>query len=454
MRHRQPLAAKRSGANFLQRGNGRWAHLLEWSRQNPFRADAWMAAGIAFVLLLSIWYTTTPSLVPGELFKQRLWSVPLAFTGVVSIAWRRRFPIVQGVLCSGMCVGALIGELADSVGLMLSVVWMSIYSMSAYGGRHRKVALALLCTSIFAVFMYYSLEEGAATATVDQSQISEGTAERSISDRNAMGTNISIVSTGFASALGLALLGSAVLFGDTMRIRRRQADDLVVRAIELEAERDRNADRAVTEERLRIARELHDVMAHHVTVIGVQAVAADRTMDRDPAVARAALSTITSSSREIVEELQRLLGFLRSNNGAESDTPAPPQPTVADISRLVADSVALGGKVSLHTAGPLQSLPGSVSLSAYRIVQEALTNVRKHAPASVTTVSVNVGALNVTVRVESVGEILRSAAGGTGHGLIGMRERSRLVGGSLRAGPTQNGWIVEAELPRQPGKIL
>ena len=196
---------------------------------------------------------------------------------------------------------------------------------------------------------------------------------------------------------------------------------------------DDQAQRAVLEERVRIARELHDVVAHHVSVMGVQAGAARLVIDRDPDKAKAALSAIERSSREAVVELQRLLGFLRR----PGDDLAP-APGLSELPRLAASMGALA--VDVHVEGEARSLPPTVDVSAYRILQEALTNTLKHAAASRADVRVRYGADELEVEVVDDG---RAGVGATprpgGHGLIGMRERVALHGGQLSAGPLDGG---------------
>ncbi len=417
----QPIIEGADGRDFA----ARWARLLEWMRRNPSKTD--YALALTFTVFMGMTSAIGWSdLSVAERADTPWWVFPLALVGAVALFVRRRFPEAQFLFTATAMTLALIGGLPDTSGISLVIGWISIYGVSAYGGKWRTAVRFVGVVGIFAALLW---------------------------PNDGPGGSPSFITTVYAAVITTGFLGSAWLFGDTMRIRRQQAQDLALRAGELEIERDRNAERAVTEERLRIARELHDVVAHHVTVIGVQASAADRTLEKDPLAAHRALSTITTSSREIIEELQRLLGFLRSS--MEGSQPALPQPTVTDINRLVADANGAGGNVTLTTSGPLAALPGSVSLSAYRIVQEALTNVRKHANHARTSVTVTVSERNVLVRVESSDPtpVKRGNASTVGHGLLGMRERARLVGGTLTAGPTETGWLVEAMLPRQAGNL-
>ncbi|GGW30365.1 ATPase [Streptomyces lucensis JCM 4490] len=250
-------------------------------------------------------------------------------------------------------------------------------------------------------------------------------------------------SPSMASVLGQALLYCSVLvwFG---HLARRSAE-LTRRLREEQAERAR---RAVAEERGRIARELHDVVAHHMSVISVQAGLARFVFDSDPAKARGALGTIGDTSGEALEELRRMLQVLR-----EEDPEAPrraPMPTLARLGELLGRVRAGGLPVDLAVEGAERPLPPGVELCAYRVVQEALTNVLKHAGPARARVELRYGAHELTVRVTDDGEGVPPAAvpRGGGHGLIGMRERARLYGGTIAVGPRPGrGYEVRLTLP-------
>ena len=200
---------------------------------------------------------------------------------------------------------------------------------------------------------------------------------------------------------------------------------------------------AVGEERARIARELHDVVSHSLSVIAIQSSAAEAALERDPALAGPPLTAIRSSAEEALAEMRRLLGVLRvEGEGGEH----APQPGLARLPELVEHARAAGVPVTLEVDGTPRPLPASVDVSAFRIVQEALTNVRKHAGGAPATVRVawEPRALAVAVRDRGTGDVQT----GSGHGLVGMRERVRLHGGQLRAGRcADGGFEVEAVLP-------
>ncbi len=242
----------------------------------------------------------------------------------------------------------------------------------------------------------------------------------------------------------VAMFAVALMFGWTIRSRRERLEALEARATALEREQEEEARRAVADERLRIAQELHDVMAHSMGVIAVQAGAGMHVIDRDPAEAKRTLQNISATSRSTLTELRRLLGVLRDEADGAAYAPAP---GLADLGRLARDIEDAGVTVEVHVDGPLD-LPAGVDLTAYRIVQEALTNVLKHAGPTRATVKVidADGALRIEVRDDGRGVNGRSP--GSGHGLIGMRERVAVYGGTLSAGPASGGGFrVTAVLP-------
>jgi signal transduction histidine kinase len=220
------------------------------------------------------------------------------------------------------------------------------------------------------------------------------------------------------------------------------------RALALEAEQEASIQAALAEERGRIARELHDIIAHSVSLMVVQAGAADDLLDRSPLEARAPLRSVQETGRQAVAELGRLLGLLRS---AASEAKArAPQPGVNDLSELVAQVRRAGLDVDLVVAGQERSLSPGLELTIYRIVQEALTNTLKHSGGARAEVSVTYDDRGVRVMARDDGRAPNRD--GLGHGLIGMRERVALYGGSLRAGPSSGGGFeVESWLPQPPG---
>ena len=206
------------------------------------------------------------------------------------------------------------------------------------------------------------------------------------------------------------------------------------------------AARAAEDERARIARDLHDVVAHHVSVMTLQAEAARTALPPGSRPADRALRRVAESGRSAMAELRRMLGILRASG--ESDGGLAPQPGIPQIADLVDDLRARGMRITLNVEGDTAPVPAGVALSAYRVVQEALTNVRKHAGSSSVFVDVSCTPEAVELRVVDDGR-MRLAGNGRGHGLVGMQERVALVGGTLAAGPRDSGagWQVEAKLP-------
>jgi signal transduction histidine kinase len=249
----------------------------------------------------------------------------------------------------------------------------------------------------------------------------------------------------------------AWVLGDSMRTRRAYFEQLEERAARLEKEREAQAKVAVAAERARIARELHDVVAHNVSVMVVQADGAAYVLDAAPDQAKKALETISSTGRQALAEMRRLLGVLRTGEHQEVGEYVP-QPDVEQIDDLVEQCRSSGLPVDFKVEGTPRPLPSGVELTAYRIVQEALTNTRKHggpnAGASVRLVYFDDG-LGLLVEDDGKGaphELYEEGgADGQGHGLIGMRERVGMVGGTLDAGPRPGGGFrISVLLPLKP----
>ncbi|MFJ5230744.1 sensor histidine kinase [Kitasatospora sp. NPDC088391] len=245
-------------------------------------------------------------------------------------------------------------------------------------------------------------------------------------------------------------------WGRLTRVRRAYLIELEDRAARLERERDAQAKVAVAAERARIARELHDVVAHNVSVMIVQADGAAYVLDSSPQQAKEALNTIASTGRQALAEMRRLLGVLRTADTAEEYVP---QPGVEELPELLEQVRTAGLTVEYSATGEVRELPRGLELTVYRIVQEALTNVRKHGgPDARARVAVDFrpGDLEVLVEDDGRGSTREQLTGGTdglGHGLIGMRERVGMVSGSLDVGPRPGGGFrIRAVLPLKVSK--
>lgn len=260
------------------------------------------------------------------------------------------------------------------------------------------------------------------------------------------------VALAYNLAYNVVFVGAAWLLGDVLRRQVERQRALEERGRQLLVEREANARRAVIDERLRIAREVHDVVAHHVSVMGVQAGAARRLVTREPERVVEVLTTVEQSSRQAVDEMHRLLGLLRQSDAVGGTGPLEPQPGLGRLEQLVADSSATGLTVTLAVEGDPDPLPDSVSLSAYRVIQEAITNTVKHAHARRCHVDVRYrpDTVEVTITDDGVGERRDRASKSSGHGIAGMDERVALHGGRLDVGPRdEGGFRVRATLPRR-----
>jgi signal transduction histidine kinase len=335
-------------------------------------------------------------------------SVALTVMVAVPYYFRRRAPLPV-LLVSEICVIVLTVR-EYQTGAAPSVLLVGVYTVAAWSPRRERVigAIALVAGLAFVAIVGIPGAGGADTI------------------------------------FNFVLFAAAYLFGSTVRNRRLYTQQLEERAKAAEDERDEEARRAVAEERLRIAQELHDVVAHSMGVIAVQAGVGAHVIDKDPQEAKRSLEAISQTSRSTLAEIRHMLGVLRDDAGA-SYTPAP---GLADLDRLVRDVGSAGVEVDVQREGTRTELPPGVDFTAYRIVQEALTNVLKHAGRARATVLLGYedGALRLEVTDDGRGVNGSSDPGG--HGLMGMRERVGVYGGSFEAGPrTGGGFRVAVRLP-------
>nr|WP_214322779.1 sensor histidine kinase [Nonomuraea sediminis] len=246
----------------------------------------------------------------------------------------------------------------------------------------------------------------------------------------------------------IASIGMATAVGDALRSRRAYVAAVEERARRAEETREEEAERRVMEERLRIARELHDVLAHHIALINVQAQVAAHVLATEPEQARAALGHVRTAGKEALEELRTTVGLLR-RPGSGDELLTEPAPGLDRLPELIDSFTSAGLKLGWTVYGDPRPLPAPVDLAAFRIVQEALTNVSKHAPRATASVRIDYTPDEVIVEVVDDGESdPLGISPGTGHGLIGMRERALSVEGIFRAGPMgDGGFRVRAVLP-------
>jgi signal transduction histidine kinase len=398
--------------------------------RNSLAVDAVIAVVFSVAALVSMYATL-------ELLRQDPAFEDPAKTAIVisllavtlPLALRRRYPVTVGVVVIGAFV---IGRIAVNPGVPLLAwegtvtvwaCWLALYGVVAHGARTRStkiVTVALVLILCGEVVREVFFQAGGVYGDLP-------------------------LNRAVLPVYNAAVILLPVLLGLAVRSLRDRGRELGEQAAELRREREENARRAVLEERVRIARELHDVVAHHVSVMGVQAGAARRVMARRPDQAEEALSSIETSSRQAVVELHRLLGFLRREG---QDDALAPQPDLAQLPELIAQATRGDLTVDLSVEGEPRSLPGTLELSVYRVIQEALTNALKHSRGTAATVRVSYEAATLEIEVSDDGRGAAGPAGGGGHGLIGMRERVRLHGGHLRAGPDPGGgFVVHASFP-------
>jgi signal transduction histidine kinase len=338
------------------------------------------------------------------------WAVVVGGLATVPLAWRRHAPLAVSLLVSGsLALSPLVG-LHWTKGLVAMLCWLvALYSLGN-GAPPRRMALggALALSAAISLLI------------------------------TQPGVVASDVATVVVFGIGAALAGRAV------RVLDFETDVLQARAGQLERERDDRAREAVAEERARMARELHDVIGHSISVMGVQAGAVRRVLHPDQQAEREALLAVERVGRQAIAEMRRLIGLLREPDPGFGATP---QPSLRQATDLIDEMRRAGLDVELEVEGSLSDLPAGPDLAAFRLLQEGLTNAMKHAPASHVRARVTRLTAGVSIEVEDDGPGATSNGTG-GHGLVGMRERVSLYGGSLDAGvAADGGWVVKAWLP-------
>ncbi|WP_402373478.1 sensor histidine kinase [Isoptericola rhizosphaerae] len=354
---------------------------------------------------------------------------------------RRRSPLLCLALVAGAQV-ALVAVMSPIMSFQAPATLVAAYSVGAYARRHVALGWA----------------GGAAVVQTLLGFVLTGPVPEHLP---ATGTAATQLWTGLLSAL-VAYVG-ATLIGVYVGTRRELETQLRGRAEQAEREREALASRAVLEERNRMARELHDIAAHHLSGIVVQAAAAERLVGTDPDRARESLRWIRTQGRSTLDDLRLVVGLLRSGDrpdGRDGNDGDAPQPTLADVPQLFALARSTGADVHHETRGEEQDVPPHTQRTVYRVLQESLANARRHAPGQPVTVVLDHRpaelVLTVRNRVTVPGGASRTAADGRssraappGHGLIGMSERAVLVGGTLEAGATPDGaWRVRLTVPR------
>ena len=382
-------------------------HPIAWLRTHPRAADGLLAAMVVAAAIAAHLAGETSVDDPNQP-DPAWWTVLLVLVRTVPVYWRRIRPLVVGVVVVAAEVVALFIGLGG-IAFLGSVV--AIYSIGAHtAGVLRTRVMSAIAAAVVLLFIAGWID--------GLSLLGE------------------FVSTG-------VLLITAFVLGDNLRRRREHVDSLAERAERAERERELLAEQRVAAERTRIARDLHDVVAHSVSVMVIQAAAARRSLTSSPEQTADAIESIESTGRRTMSELRSILGVLRTD---VSDATLAPQPSLSSLESLAGLD---GLPVTVTVEGDLTALPESVSVTGYRLIQEALTNVRRHA-GSVDRVTVALRADGAGVRIEVIdnGRGAGALPDADGFGLIGMRERVAAVGGTVEAGPQPGGgWRVRAVLP-------
>lgn len=369
---------------------------LPKGRHLPYRSSAFdvvLAVALAVVGILDV-------LLSGSWPQPYVASAALVAFSALCLAWRRRRPLLAYAGTMGALTVIAVGLGHYEAGSSIIIAFIATYTVAVYGDN---LAYAIAVGLIFAV-----------STGVGQAP------EEAVWD----------------AAFSVVALALPFVAGVTVRALGR-------RTATLETEQTVAAAKAAEEERRRIARELHDIISHGLGLVVLQAGVADQVLDRDPDRAREALAQIRRTGQEAIGELSTLVGLIREN----PPTSADPQPTLADIERLVDSTRAAGLDVHLQTLGPQRSLPAAVELNAYRVVQEGLTNALKHAGHAKVNVLLHYRPSDLEIEIADDGRATQRGNGG-GHGLPGLRERVAVFSGSFEAGrQPEGGWRIRASFP-------
>ena len=393
------------------------SRLLDQFRANPLAVDAFIAFGLTALSLITLagGAQDLGEVDPLSLFLLVMQTLPLLV--------RRRWPVAVFVIITAATV-AHVALASDAINSTVGYL-VALFTVGELRDRRTSGLVALVSAVIVGTLLTMRGTLPAALSGLVQTE--------------------------------LAILATWVL-GTWARDRRRQVETAEDRAARLELEREQRDRQAVAEERERIARELHDVVTHHVSVIVIQAGAAERALDKRPVDARTAIKAIDATARQALADMRRMLGILgraRAGGGPEDgDADLAPMPGLDRLGELLEQVRSAGMPVQLSVTGERRALDPGIELSAYRIIQEALTNALRHAPGARTQVAVGYGATSLDIEVDDEGGTpdgglgsADSGLGGSGHGLIGMRERVAVFGGDFAAGPTERGFRVTARLP-------
>jgi signal transduction histidine kinase len=380
--------------------------LQDWPSRGSPGADWALALAVAGAALLLVWVPPAPRSGATPL------SVALILLATLPLIWRRQRPFPVFLVVGAAALSHVAAGYQNPFPVTFAVL-VGLFTVAQYAPRR----LAWIAAALVAVLLPVNF--GLTWSHQNQVVLSD-------------------------IPFNYGLFVSAWVLGDDLRQRRLRFDELQERAQRSEREQADRLSRAAEQERLRISRELHDVIAHSITVMVVQAGGARRLVAGQPEKAETALREIERVGREAMRDTRRLLGLARTG---EEAAVATPQPRLADLAPLLDRCRRAGIAVDLRVSGEPRRLGDGVELSAYRIIQEALTNTMKHSRASAVQVLLDYLADELRVQILDDGQAACSSDA-AGHGLVGVRERAATFGGSAEAGPApQGGWQVSATLP-------
>lgn len=424
----------------------------EWERPNPTAAErrADVAVAVALFLDTVLFLELMRSFADFEGSKPVVVEYLAVAALAAPLAVRRRFPVAVALYAAAHMIltGILVPETAYQIPMQIGY-FLAFFTALAWG-KDRRVAVLTIGAVLLAMAAWLALTYavGSGLDAVHRDIQGQKTPPKGLFPPITASVLLTCLSN-------LLYFGGAIAWGAVAWHAARNKVVIAQQNRRLEEQAEELRDQAVVDERLRIARELHDVVAHHVSVMGVQAGAARRVLAKDPAAAASALSAVESSSRQAVGEMRALLGTLRAAPAAEVDDRAP-QPTLRELPQLAASYAESGLDVAYalveDTPGEAERLPMPVALILYRTAQEALTNVVKHSSARTASVTVRVthavdGARYAEVEVLDDGRPLGGTSG-TGLGTLGMRERIASLDGQVEIGPRlTGGYRVRVRVP-------
>ena len=405
------------------------ASLDLWRRPGPTpeqrRIDVFIGLAVTAITLLNMTLTTSSGVLvmgaPPSVPEQVAWTVAIA----LPLCWRRRWPAAVAIVISVAFVIAQ-SRAAPEQQLTSGILFAAIYTLGAWGRDRRRtrwIRIGIIAAMFGWLFVNMIIYLGGDSPDPEHFAQASG----------VLPPLLAMVINGIL--VNMLIFGFAYFFGQTAWTSARREHQLALQAEQLRASQAEARELAVSDERLRIARELHDVVAHHVSVMGVQASAGRRVLDKDPAKARAALASVEQSARTAVDELRRMLSLLRQSG----DTPPATGGGIDRLDELLANAREAGLDTTIGVYGDPTPVPESLSQTIYRIVQEAVTNTLKHADAATVDVRIRYLASEVEIDVTDDGRSVMATPRGGGMGLIGMRERVTAHDGVLETGPVSEG---------------